>query len=279
MAQTTLEPAATESPRRSRALLPERIRAQRRPRWWQELAFIAICYELYSLVRNAVPDQEGRALHRAVDLLSFEQSLHINVERTLNGAIAHSAVLANICDYYYATLHFAITIAVMVWLYRRHPLRYRALRTVVMATTLVGLVGFWLFALAPPRMLAARGFIDPIVTFHTWGSWGSSGIDSASNQFAAMPSLHIAWSLWCATVLVRLARRRWVKVLAAVYPVATLFVILATANHFLLDAVGGALAVVIGFAAQRALSGRPAFAGPPVQRRIDVPRQSKNAFS
>ena len=274
-ATDTLGTAAAEQPRRVRALLPERIRAQRRPRWWQEIGFVLICYELYSLVRNAVPSQERTALRRAVDVLSAERSLHIDVEHTLNAFVARHHALAYFCDYYYATLHFVVTIAVMVWLYRRHPLRYRALRTVVMATTVLGLVGFWLFALAPPRMLAGHGFVDTIVAFHTWGSWGSSGIDSASNQFAAMPSLHIGWSLWCAVVLVRLARRPWLRVLGALYPVATLFVIIGTANHFVLDAVGGLVAVAAGFAVQRILSGRSAFAPPPLM----LPRQSKNTLS
>jgi hypothetical protein len=109
-------------------------------------------------------------------------------------------------------------------------------------------------------MLGSNGFVDTVVTFHTWGSWGSSGVDSASNQFAAMPSLHIGWSLWCAIVVARLARRRWVRVAAVIYPAATLFVIVGTANHFVLDAVGGVAAVGLGFAVERALSGRSPFA-------------------
>jgi hypothetical protein len=79
-----------------------------------------------------------------------------------------------------------------------------------------------------------------------------------------MPSLHVGWSLWCAVAIVALAERRWVRVLGALYPCATLFVIVGTANHFLLDAVGGALALAAGFAVQRVLSGRPAFASPTV---------------
>jgi hypothetical protein len=77
-----------------------------------------------------------------------------------------------------------------------------------------------------------------------------------------MPSLHIGWALWCAVVIVALAERRWVRALGALYPLATLFVIVATANHFLLDAVGGAVALACGFAVQRLLSGRSAFAKP-----------------
>ncbi|MDQ1694888.1 MAG: hypothetical protein QOJ03_241 [Frankiaceae bacterium] len=236
----------------------------RRPKWWQEIAFLALCYWLYSLVRNAVPDHAVAAQHRAVDLLAFEHTLRIGFEKSLNIFVTQHHWLAYACNYYYATLHFVVTIGVLVWLYLRHPLRYRSIRSVLFATNIVAMAGFWLYALAPPRMLAQDGFVDTIVAFHTWGSWGSADVAKASNQFAAMPSLHVGWSLWCAVAIVALAERRWVRVLGALYPCATLFVIVGTANHFLLDAVGGALALAAGFAVQRVLSGRPAFASPTV---------------
>jgi hypothetical protein len=253
-----------DRPRRTLALLPERIRAVRRPRWWQEIAFIAVCYWLYSLVRNAVPDHQTAAVHRAQDIIGAESTLHIGIERSLNSFVAHTHWLAYVCNYYYATLHFAVTIGVLLWLYLRHPLRYRAVRSVLFATNVVGLLGFWLYALAPPRMFGGRGFVDTVAAFNTWGSMASGDLAKASNQYAAMPSLHIGWSLWCAVVVIALAERRWVRVLAGLYPCATLFVIVGTANHYLLDAVGGVVVLAAGFAVQRLLSGRPAFAQPTV---------------
>lgn len=224
---------------------------------------VAVCYWLYSLIRNAVPAHEAAARNRALDLYGLERALHLAVEQPVNAFVAHTSWLAYVCNYYYATLHFVVTIGVLAWLYFRHPLRYRSIRSVLYATNLVALAGFWLFALAPPRLLDGRGFVDTIVAFHTWGSWGSANIDSAANQYAAMPSLHIAWSMWCATAVLMLARARLVKFLAVVYPCATLFVVIGTANHFVLDAVGGAVTLGAGFALQRLLSGRPAFATPP----------------
>jgi hypothetical protein len=260
-------------PRTRRGLLPERLAAPRRPRWWQELLFVLVCYELYSLVRNAAPSHERLAFRRAADILSVERHLHLAVEHSLNSFVAGQHALAYVCNYYYATLHFVVTISVMVWLYRRHPLAYRPLRTALLATNVVALLGFWLFALAPPRMLTADGFVDTVVHFHTWGSWGSGNVDAASNQFAAMPSLHIGWALWCAVVLVRVARRTWLRVLGALYPVATTFVIVGTANHYVLDAVGGVVVLALGFVVQRVLSGRSALDIPtvPAQRPGEQP--------
>jgi PAP2 superfamily len=236
------------------ALLPQRVRAIRPPRWWQEIGFIAIVYYLYSLVRNAVPSHETGAFHRAKTVLAAESWLHIDFERSVNVFVAGQHWLAYVCNYYYATLHFVVTIGVLVWLYLKHPLRYRAIRSVLIMTNLVALIGFWFISVAPPRMLP--GYIDTVVKFHTWGSLASPGLAKESNQFAAMPSLHIGWSLWCAFAIVTLAKRPWVRALGALYPVATFFVIIGTANHFVLDAVGGVITLFLAIGIQRVLSGR-----------------------
>ena len=245
---------------RSLAVLPARVRAIRPPRWWQEIGFIAIVYFLYSLVRNAVPSHEAGAFHRARTILSIERWSHVDVEHSLNRFVDHQHWLAYICNYYYSTLHFVVTIAVLVWLYLKHPLRYRAIRSVLLLTNLVALIGFWFLSVAPPRMLP--GFIDTVVKFHTWGSLASPGLAKASNQFAAMPSLHIGWAMWCAVAIVALAKRPWVRALGVLYPIATVFVIVGTANHFVLDAVGGVVTFAIALGIQRLVSGRHTFAEP-----------------
>jgi hypothetical protein len=239
-----------------------RIRAARRPRWWQEIGFIVGVYLLYSLTRDVVPSHEAVARHRAASLLSIERFLHLDGEHAVNAFVAHAElggthVLAYACDYYYSTLHFAVTIGVLVWLFVYHPSRYRSIRSVLLITNLLALLGFWLLPLAPPRMLP--GFVDTVVQFHTWGSLASPAVANSSNQFAAMPSLHIAWALWCAFAIVTLARRQWVRVLGALYPLATCFVILGTANHYVLDALGGVATLAVGVVAQRVLSGRAAY--------------------
>jgi hypothetical protein len=244
------------------ALLPERVRSIRPPRWWQEILFIAIVYRLYSFVRNAVPSHEGGAFTNARTILSIERRTHINIEHSVNVFVAGQHWLAYTCDYYYATLHFIVTIGVLVWLYVKHPLRYRAIRSVLVVTNLVALVGFWFLSVAPPRMLP--GFVDTVVKFHTWGSLASPGLAKKSNQFAAMPSLHIGWSLWCAFAIVTLAKRRWVRVLGALYPVATFFVVVGTANHYVLDAIGGVATLLVAVGIQRLLSGRRTYRADPI---------------
>jgi hypothetical protein len=238
-----------------------RLRRLRRPRWWEEVLFIGISYALYSTVRNAAPEHRTAAFHRASDILRVEHDLRIDVEHTLNKVTASWHAVAYVSSYWYALPHFVVTIGVLVWLYLKHPLRYRPIRTVLYTTNILALGGFWFFALAPPRMLP--GYVDTVDDFPTlWGSWDTGGVAKISNQLAAMPSLHIGWSVWCGVVIFKLARHRWARIAGVAYPLITLFVILGTANHFLLDAVGGLFVLGLSFLIERLLFGRPAFDSP-----------------
>lgn len=236
-----------------------RLRRPRRPVLVLEIAMLAAAYLAYSAIRNAVPDQAAAAVARAWDLLRFEQSLQIDIELAINEAINSVTWLIVAMNYFYATMHFVVTIGVLVWLYRWHPGRYRPMRTALLITTALALLGYFFYALAPPRLLPGVDYIDTVVVHNTWGSMASGDLQSLSNQYAAMPSMHAGWSLWCGLAIVVFARNYWVKVAGALYPVMTLVVIVATANHFVLDAVVGWLILAVGFAGQHLLNGRPAF--------------------
>ncbi|GAA2831787.1 phosphatase PAP2 family protein [Kitasatospora paracochleata] len=246
---------ATRAAQSPAAAVRSRIREQRRtparPHLVFELALIGISYWIYSLIRNAVPEQAVIAQHHASWVWSFEQTLGVNVERAVNHTVNSFGWLIVGMNYYYATLHFIVTIGVLVWLYRRHPGRYAACRTVLFVTTGIALVGFYSFPLAPPRLMTGGNFIDTVTVHRTWGSMASGAAAHVSNQYAAMPSMHIGWSLWCGLTIFFLAQRTWVRALGLAYPAATLVVIISTANHFWLDAVGGAACLAVGFIAAR----------------------------
>ncbi|MFH8380793.1 phosphatase PAP2 family protein [Kitasatospora sp. NPDC018058] len=254
-APARLPDGATRAAQSRTAALRSRIRHQRRsparPRIWIELALIGISYWIYSIVRNAVPEQEAIAQKHARWIWDLEQNLGIAVERSINHAMDSVGWLITGMNYYYATLHFIITIGVLVWLYRSHPGRYVAARTVLFVTTLIALVGFYAFPLAPPRLMTDGGFIDTVKTHGTWGSFASGPAAHVSNMYAAMPSMHIGWSMWCGLAIFFLARRTWVRALGLMYPAATLLVIVSTANHFWMDAVGGEVCLALGFLAAR----------------------------
>ncbi|WP_416978708.1 phosphatase PAP2 family protein [Streptomyces sp. T028] len=223
------------------------LRAPRRPRLWFEILLIAVSYWTYSLIRNAVPEQRSEALRNADWIWRMEHHLGLAFEQSVNHAVNSMTWLIVGMNYYYATLHFIITLAVLVWLYRSHPGRYAATRLVLFATTAVALVGYYFYPLAPPRLMTDGHFVDTVMVHQTWGSMASGDLKHMSNQYAAMPSMHIGWSLWCGLTIFALAKLPWVRILGLLYPAATLVVIVATANHFWLDAVGGVICLTFGF--------------------------------
>ncbi|MFE9424742.1 phosphatase PAP2 family protein [Kitasatospora sp. NPDC006697] len=247
-----------------RGLIPAAWQRVGRPAWWAELLLIGAGWMLYNATRNAVPTHRDAALRRAADVLRLERELHLSFELTANHAVNKITWLIVGMNYYYATLYMVGLVGVLLWLYVRRPEEYRAARTALCVASASALVGFYCFALAPPRFLASEGFIDTVVQHHTWGSWASSSVSSVSNQYAAMPSIHIAWSTWCGVVMFRLAKSRIMRALGVLFPFATFTVIICTGNHYEADAVAGALIVCVGFLTQRLLTGRPAF--PPRDR-------------
>ncbi|ONK14856.1 phosphatase PAP2 family protein [Streptomyces sp. MP131-18] len=259
--------AAAPAPGRLSAL-----RTPKRPRLWFELLLIALSYGIYSVIRNAAPTRVEQAQDHARWIWDVQDALGLAFERSVNHAIEGVTWLIVAMNYYYATLHFVVTIAVLVWLFRSHPGRYGATRLVLFATTGVALLGYYFYPLAPPRLMEGMDFIDTASVHHTWGSLSAEGsaMASVSNQYAAMPSMHIGWSLWCGVTIFVLARPLWVKVLGLLYPAVTLLVIVATANHFWLDAVGGLICLAFGYAVARLWYGASCYRLP---RRVGAPGQ------
>jgi hypothetical protein len=241
------------------AVRPDETRRRRRtPRAAADAALLVVLYAGYTVVRNRVHGVQHAALARGRDVLRLETRLHMSPEHRLNHALAAHTALATVADYYYALAHFVVTVGLLVLLYWRRPARARTLAAVWYLGNLLGLLGFWLYALAPPRLLPGAGFVDTIVRFHTWGSWASPSVAASSNQYAAMPSLHTAWAAWAALAAFTVTRRWWLRLLALAYPVATVLVVLATANHYLLDVAAGLAVVAVSLllvtAAGRAFS-------------------------
>ncbi len=218
---------------------------RRAPAWLLELGLVALIYGIYDVIRDLRHADTSVANRHGLDILDWERSWHLAPELSLNHWLAQVTVLAVIASYFYATLHFIVTPAVLVWLYRRHPEHYRSARTVLGMTTVFALVIFWLFPTTPPRLLPGNRFIDVMAQTHQYGWWSGqtsvpNHLGGLSNELAAMPSLHVAWALWCGVLLYRYASRRWVRVLGVLYPIATVFVVLGTGNHYLLDTLVGA---------------------------------------
>ncbi|KAA6221702.1 phosphatase PAP2 family protein [Streptomyces albofaciens JCM 4342] len=223
-----------------------------RPRWWTELPLLALVYAAYSAGRLVARGDVHAATGHGETILRWEELLRIDPERALNRLFTSTPALGIPADFAYASLHYLVTPAVLIWLWHRRPAHYRTLRTWLMLATLIGLIGFTLLPTAPPRLLdTGSGFADTMARFSSYGWWGDDasaprGLGGMTNQFAAMPSLHVGWALWCGAVLWKHGRSRATRALAVAYPLVIVLVVMGTANHYLLDALAGTAVMGLG---------------------------------
>ncbi len=252
---TTTEP---ERPTTS-GIDPER-NSWLRLHWWSEIILVLVFYLVYSAIRNEFgsatvgPDH---AFTNARAIIAFERNLGLYFEEGLQDWFLDHRFFLQFWNVFYGTFHFVVTAFAMIYTYRKFPDRYSLWRNTLAFTTALALIGFALFPLMPPRLLddcgqfgacASYGFVDTLAAFGGLWSFDSGTMQEISNQYAAMPSLHIAWATWCFLVLYRYLPWRWARVAIAAYPWLTLFGIIVTANHYWIDAVGGLLALGCGFA-------------------------------
>ncbi len=205
-----------------------------------ELGVIAFLGWIYDWLQDLAPLRRSLALSHARAILSFEQRLGLAPERALDHWLNNHHALAYLCSDFYDNAIFVVTLGLAAVLWWCRPDLYRPLRNDLVLANLVGFGVFWLYPVAPPRMLP--GFIDVVEKVGGLGSWHNMLIHHA-DQLAAMPSMHLAWAAWCSLVVWRTAGRgrwRWpARIFAFAYPSATAWVVMATANHYLADVVAG----------------------------------------
>ncbi len=264
-----------------------------RLRWWRELLYIAVFYAVYSFVRNLFGSQGTGddvdatvAFEHARQIIDIQRSMGLYFEADLQQWYLDLPAMGFIrfWNVFYGTAHFLVTAGAMVWLFRTDKARYPRWRNTLGLTTALAIIGFASYSLMPPRLLddpgtfgACRlhspdaaataepgeklvpgcdryGYVDTLAVHGGWISFDDEKAAEVTNQYAAMPSMHIGWSVWSALVLAPMMRRRSLRLLAWSYPLLTLFTIIVTANHYWLDAVGGLVALGAGAALARPLT-------------------------
>jgi hypothetical protein len=248
-------------------------------------------YVAYSAVRNQFGSGAGDsvdpepAFHHAEAIIQVQRNIGLYFEDRLQRWYLDLPLdgIIRFWNVYYGVLHFVVAAFALVLLFRKAPERYRVWRNTLAFTTLLALIGFASFSLMPPRLLddpgiyggcqvyadaspdelEARGlqagdppcdefgYVDTVAEYGGWASFGSEEMAAVSNQYAAMPSMHIGWSTWCALVLAPLMRRRWLKALVISYPLLTLFDIMVTGNHYWIDGLGGLACLGVGYVIAR----------------------------
>lgn len=217
----------------------------------REVALLAAVYGGYAVSRALVGGGEAAALDNAAQLLAAERAVGLDVEAAAARWLAGSTALSVAAAYVYASLHYTVTPAVLAWLWLRRPAHYASARSVLLLATAVALVCYWLVPVAPPRLLSPE-HPDVLALTSGFGWWGAEasapkGLGGLTNQYAALPSMHVGWAVWCGLVGARLARSRAARALAVGYPLLVAVVVVATANHWWVDVVAGA--AVVGAAA------------------------------
>ncbi|MEO7442939.1 MAG: phosphatase PAP2 family protein, partial [Acidimicrobiales bacterium] len=226
-------------------------------RWWREVLYVGAFYSVYSVIRNtgAATNSVGEAFRNARQVIGFERLLGTFQEEAVQDWFLPWKGFISFWNVFYGTAHFVVTVGALVWLFRRQSGRYPLWRNTLAATTGLALVGFALYPLMPPRLLPAHyGFVDTLDVIGGLWSFESGPVAKASNQYAAMPSLHAAWASWCALVIAPAVRSRPARWLVVLYPVVTVFAVVVTANHYWLDAAGGLVVLAVGFVLARALT-------------------------
>ena len=217
----------------------------------RELAALAALYALYEMVRGFADGTLELARRHTDQIVALERSFGIFWELEVQRAVEAIPWFPALLGVAYITLHFGATALALVWVYRRHRPHFALVRTSLVFSTALALAVYVAYPAAPPR-LAALGFGDT-VSAHTGVNLSSDLLGSLYNPYAAVPSLHFGYALLVGFVVARLAGTRRLRIVGALYAPFVLFVIVATGNHFLLDAAAGAAVTVVGWLLARPL--------------------------
>jgi uncharacterized membrane protein len=245
--------------------MPRPIRAigRRLPFGWpdalRQLALFAAAYGLYQLVRGLVHGEQSAALANAEHVVHLERSLGAFFEPGLQQALVSHQWLIDIADFMYLNTHFVLTTGFLIWLYTKRNENFYFVRNMFLVAMGLALVGYSLYPTAPPRMLTDAGFTDTISSF-AHQDQDSALANVFVNPYAAVPSMHIAFSLMIGVPGAVLCRSLGARLWWSAYPMVVLFVIIVTANHFWFDAAcGAAVACMAAVASTQLARLRPAW--------------------
>jgi membrane-associated phospholipid phosphatase len=199
-----------------------------------------LAYNGYQVVRGLTDSGRALAIENADRLIEIERSLGTFFEPGFQQAlILHASWLVDVANFLYLNSHFVVTTGFLAWLYLARNEHFYFVRNMFMVAMALALVGYALYPTAPPRFMVHEGFTDTIAAF-TGAAQDSTTTGVLVNKYAAVPSMHIAFSLMIAVPAAALSRHLASKLLWSSYPLVVLFAIVATGNHFWLDAAAGA---------------------------------------
>ena len=193
---------------------------------------------LYTLGRALAGRRTAPARPHATDVWSWERSLHLPDEGRVQQGALQWTWLVHAANDYYKFEHFVTLVLVAGCLVVWRPEHYLRFRRVLVLTSALGLVLHAAYPLAPPRLRPDFGVVDTGVRYGESVYGADPHNHGLINQYAAMPSLHVAWAVLFALTLLAVSRSCW-RWLVVVYPVITTYVVVITGNHYWLDGIVG----------------------------------------
>lgn len=226
--------------------------------WLDVLRQMLLCagaYLAYALVRSLVEGRATAAFQHAREMIHLERTLHFFVEPSIQAWAMGSHFVIDASSWLYLNAQTSITIAALGYLYMRHNGAFYFVRNMFAVALLIALIAYAIFPTAPPRFLPEWGFIDVVSDFTgVRNSHDSATMSALFNPYAAIPSMHVAFALMIGWPLASLSRHRLARILWRLYPLLIAFVIVATANHFIVDALLGALTAALSAVVARRLA-------------------------
>lgn len=230
------------------------------PQGWfdvlRQIVLFGAAYYAYRILRGVVDDGQGAAIafQHARDLISVEQTLGFFRERSVQQLTGGWDVTTDFASLLYINAQTTVVLGAIFYLYVQHNQKYYFVRNMMMVAMLIALVGYIVFPTAPPRFFFPEyGFRDTVSEF-TGVNHTDVKVNTLFNPYAAVPSMHCCFAIIIGGALSQVARRRVVKVLWLSYPLVLTWVVVVTGNHWISDAILGAVTAGISFAAARWLA-------------------------
>ena len=224
----------------------------------KQLGLFVLAEISYEAVRGIADGAREQAFVNGANVISLEKSLHTFFEPDLQSIFIDHRWIVDFANFMYMNSHFVVTTAFLVWLYIFRNQNFYFVRNMFMVAMAPAIVGYALVPTAPPRLFPQDGFVDTITDF-AQVNHDSALVKLFINPYAAIPSMHVAFSTMIGVTGVLVARQRISKVLWAAYPVLVFWVVVVTANHFWIDGAAGLLVATLAALAAGSLArARPA---------------------
>ena len=200
---------------------------------------------VYFGVRGLTAGAPDRAREHALDILSVEKALGLDVEKGVQSALVDLDAVTTVANWIYIWGHWPLIVATLLWLATHNRVLFRRLRNAMIASGALGLCVYTTYPVAPPR-LAGLGFVDTIT--ESSSSYRVLQPPAFVNQYAAMPSLHVGWDLLVGMALVAVATTWLIRMVGCLMPMLMAAATVVTANHYVLDVLVGAAFALAGWA-------------------------------